>query len=232
MSEINRSLIILRPKQPFLDWACSLDDDSNDLTIENLNEDSTAYLIPEIWEDDGKPKLHYAVQLALYTDILERLGRSHGRTPFVWDIHGSEVPYDLMEMRGKRNPRRLWDDYQDYLAQARNIVKGVFKTLPAYSTGVCKNCVWYTSCLKNLEAANDLTLIPELGRSKRDARFDRIASIRELAAINQADFIDEGKTVFSGIGPVTLAKMQERAKLLTEHDGKPYLTVSKRLGSR
>jgi hypothetical protein len=44
-------------------------------------------------EHDGKPKLHYAVQLALYTDILERLGRSHSRIPFVWDIHGSEVPY-------------------------------------------------------------------------------------------------------------------------------------------
>ena len=39
-------------------------------------------------DDDGKPKRHYAVQLALYTDILERLGYSAGRTPFVWDIHG------------------------------------------------------------------------------------------------------------------------------------------------
>jgi hypothetical protein len=27
-------------------------------------------------EDDAKPKLHYAVQLALYVDILERLGLS------------------------------------------------------------------------------------------------------------------------------------------------------------
>jgi predicted RecB family nuclease len=175
-------------------------------------------------EHDGTPKLHYAVQLALYTDILERLGRSHGRTPFVWDIRGSEVPYDLMETRGKRNPHRLWDDYQDCLAQVRNIVNGVSKTLPAYSTGVCKNCVWYTSCLEKLEAANDLTLIPELGRSKRDVMFARIPSIRDLALINQAEFIDEGKTVFSGIGTATLAKMQERAKLLMKDDGKPYLT--------
>jgi len=175
-------------------------------------------------EHDGEPKLHYAVQLALYTDILERLGRSHSRIPFVWDIHGSEVPYDLMAMRGKRNPHRLWDAYQDCLAQARKIVSGASKTLPAYSTGVCKNCVWYTSCLKSLEAANDLTLIPELGRSKRDAMFDRIPSIRQLAAINPAEFIDGHKTAFLGIGSATLAKMHERAKILASDDGKPCLT--------
>ena len=43
-------------------------------------------------DGDGKPKLHYAVQLALYVDILERLGLSAGRRAFVWDINGKEVP--------------------------------------------------------------------------------------------------------------------------------------------
>ena len=55
-------------------------------------------------EDDAKPKLHYAVQLALYTDILERKGLSAGRRAFVWDIHGKEVPYDFEALYGKRNP--------------------------------------------------------------------------------------------------------------------------------
>ena len=54
MSEINRSLIILRIKQPFLDWARSLDDESKDLTLESLNEESTAYLIPEILGDSDQ----------------------------------------------------------------------------------------------------------------------------------------------------------------------------------
>ena len=54
MSEINRSLIILKTKQPFLDWARSLDDESKDLTLESLNEESTAYLIPEILEDSDQ----------------------------------------------------------------------------------------------------------------------------------------------------------------------------------
>ena len=174
-------------------------------------------------EGEGKPKKHYAMQLALYTDILEQLGRSTGRRGFIWDIHGKEVPYDFMVMYGVKNPRRLWDDYQECLGEARDIASRVAETLPAYSSGTCKNCVWYTACIKSLEAANDLTLIPELGRSKREVMIGRIGSIRELAEINPADFITKGKTVFAGIGPPTLEKLHARAKLLTAENGKPYL---------
>ncbi len=38
-------------------------------------------------ESSGKPKKHYAVQLGLYTDILDQLGLSAGHKPFVWDLH-------------------------------------------------------------------------------------------------------------------------------------------------
>ncbi len=57
-------------------------------------------------ESDGKPKAHYAVQLALYIDILERLKCSAGRRSFVWDIHGDEVAYDFTTLEGDV----LWDD--------------------------------------------------------------------------------------------------------------------------
>ncbi|MBW2636290.1 MAG: hypothetical protein JRC86_01980, partial [Deltaproteobacteria bacterium] len=43
--------------------------------------------------ENGRPKKHYAVQLALYTDILEKIGFSAGRVPFVWDVNGKEVVY-------------------------------------------------------------------------------------------------------------------------------------------
>jgi len=174
-------------------------------------------------EGESKPKKHYAVQLALYTDILERLGRSAGRRGFIWDIHGKEVLYDFVVLHGRKNTYRLWDVYQKYLSEARGIASHVAKTLPAYSSGTCKNCVWYTACIKSLEATNDLTLIPEFGRSKREVMIDRIDSIRKLAEINLADFITGGKTVFAGIGPSTLEKMHARAKLLTSENGKPYL---------
>ena len=174
-------------------------------------------------DGDSKPKKHYAVQLALYTDILERLGLSAGRRAFVWDIHGDEVAYDFEELSGKSKPRRLWDDYQECLAETRVILSQATKTRPAYASGTCKNCVWYTACLNLLEAADDLTLIPELGRSRREAMIQRIGSISELAEIDTAALIKGEKTVFPGIGTATLKKFQARAKLLTTPDGKAHL---------
>lgn len=176
-------------------------------------------------EGENKPKKHYAVQLALYTDILERLGRPSGRWAFIWDIHGKEVIYDFAVVYGVRNPRSLWEDYVDCLAEARAIVNGVCKTTPAYSSGTCKNCVWYSTCLKRLKSTNDLTLIPELGRSKRDAMIKQITSIKQFAENNPASFISGKKTAFAGIGPATLEKLYARAKLLSSNDATPYLRM-------
>ncbi|GAI46664.1 unnamed protein product, partial [marine sediment metagenome] len=114
---------------------------------------------------EGKPKLHYTVQLALYTDILERLDISAGRNPFIWDIHGREIEYDLNSSQSTRNPESWWSKYQNCLEAVSKIANHDLKTLPAYS-GICKLCQWRTYCLKYLRKANDLTLIPELGRSK------------------------------------------------------------------
>lgn len=180
-------------------------------------------------EEDGKPKKSYAMQLALYTDILERLGRSAGRRGFIWDIRGEEVLYDLTELQGVKKPKALWDDYQECLVQAQAITNRTIETLPAYSSGNCKNCVWYSSCIKALEASNDLTLIPELGRSLRDTLIDRIGTIRELAEIEPDGFIEKKKTVFAGIGPDRLRKFHSRAQLLTTKDAKPYLRAPVRL---
>ena len=121
-------------------------------------------------EDNSKPKVHYAVQLGLYTDILERKGLSAGRHAFVWDIHGREVPYDFQTPYGKRSPRTLWQDYEDALREAQAIISKSMATLPAFGA-VCKLCHWYTACVKRLKETNDLTMIPELGRSKRDVMY-------------------------------------------------------------
>jgi len=165
-------------------------------------------------DDDKKPKIRYAVQLALYADILERMGFSAGRHGFIWDIHGDEVPYDLMANYAKKGERRLWDDYEEYLAQARVILDGEL-TIPAYA-GECKNCVWYSACIDILELSDDLTLIPFLGRSKRETLSPQIDTIHKLAEINPDDFLDAKgkKTIFPGIGPDTLRKMHVRAKLI------------------
>lgn len=174
-------------------------------------------------DDEGRPKKTYAVQLALYVDILEQIGVSGGRRGFIWDVHGAEVPYDLTARRGARNPETWWDFYKVQLATTRAIAAHNGVTLPAYASGTCKLCHWYTACLDTMKATDDLTLIPELGRSKRDAMIGEIKTVAELAVIDPQAFTHGKKTNFAGIGPDTLIKLQERAKLLSTPNAKPYL---------
>src|SRR5919109_226136 len=145
---------------------------------------------------DGKPKKHYAVQLALYVDILERLGLSAGRRAFVWDVHGKEVIYDLEAPLGPHTPESLWDFYQDALVEARAILDGQASTRGAY-TSICKHCHWYSHCLQELTAADDLTLIPGLGRRARDSLGAHFPTAAELASADpDATLLD--MTQFNG----------------------------------
>lgn len=173
--------------------------------------------------EDSRPKKTYAVQLALYMDILERLNLSAGRRGFIWDVHGAEVTYDMTAPRGVRNTETWWDFYAAQLTTARGIMARTHETLPAYASGTCKLCHWYSSCLKAVKAADDLTLISELGRAKRDAMCGEIRTVAELATINPKAYTKGNKTAFAGIGPETLEKFHERAKLLSSPNPKPYL---------
>ena len=157
-------------------------------------------------------------QLALYIDILERLKFSAGRRAFVWDIHGDEVAYDFTTLEGDV----LWDDYQTALAEARAILARHTAPLPAYSS-VCKLCHWHTHCVAQLTAADDLTLIPHLGRKERDVMQDSLPTIAALAESNPDGFIQGRKTVFRGIGPDRLRLFQARAAMLKASPPRPYL---------
>ncbi len=61
-------------------------------------------------------------------------------------------------------------------------------TKPAYG-GTCKLCHWYSACMKTLQSKHDLTLLPELGRAKRDVLFDQFETISDLADANVEGFI-------------------------------------------
>jgi hypothetical protein len=47
MESINRSAILVRPAQPFLDWLHQVDPTSAYLTLDNLRLEPTIYLLPE-----------------------------------------------------------------------------------------------------------------------------------------------------------------------------------------
>jgi predicted RecB family nuclease len=170
----------------------------------------------------GKPKKHYAVQLGLYTDILDKLGFSAGHIPFVWDINGEEVIYELDSPMGVRDTTSLWEFYESCLNDVSLIIDKKKKTLPALCS-ICKLCHWRSFCLAQLKAMGDLSLIPELGRSKRDAMLPHFRKVDDLANSDLNAFIQGKKTLIPGIGIDTLEKFQERAKLLNQPKTGPYL---------
>ncbi|MCY3940770.1 MAG: TM0106 family RecB-like putative nuclease [Gammaproteobacteria bacterium] len=174
-------------------------------------------------EDLTKRKKHYAVQLALYTDILERTGISAERRGFIWDIHGNEVDYDFVRPQSSRNPRTLWQEYEAVLLHARAILSERQETRAAYAA-ICKLCHWHSACVKQLKVADDLTLIPELGRTRRDVMMQSVPTVDALAKADPSEFHEGEKTIFRGIGPATLGKFSERARLLAAGpDARPYL---------
>lgn len=51
MGLINRGVVVVKPKQPFLDWLRALPTPATDVSLEELREDCSAYLLPD-WEDE------------------------------------------------------------------------------------------------------------------------------------------------------------------------------------
>ncbi len=185
--------------------------------VENLGEDRDD-------DDPGKPKRTYGVQIALYTDLLSKLGVSAGRYGYIWDVHGRELRYDLMAKLGPRSPS-IWELYVASRADVAAVLQRPGVTQPAMAS-ICKACVWRTACGSELREAQDLTLLPQLGRSKRDVLAEQFPTIRDLAVANLARFLQAGgkKTQFPGIGPDMLRKFQRRAALLQERSPQPHLT--------
>lgn len=173
-------------------------------------------------DGDGKPKLHYAVQLALYVDVLERLGLSASRTGVILDVRGEEHTYRLDDARGVKMTDTLWDEYQSYLATARVIATQRLAPKGALASS-CKLCHWHSGCTKVLRADDDLTLIPFLGRAIRDAMAPTLPTVADLAAIDPDAFITKGNTQFKGVAEKGFRTFHARAVLLTDPNAKPYL---------
>jgi len=53
---LNRTVVLLGPKQPFLDWLNSVDPDEQTLTLEDLREDNEVFLIPQHNDDTDSIK--------------------------------------------------------------------------------------------------------------------------------------------------------------------------------
>jgi uncharacterized protein len=172
-------------------------------------------------DEEGTLKKHYGVQIALYTDLLDRLGVSAGRYGYVWDVHGEEVRYDIDAALTKDPANTLWALYLGMRLEVGKLLTREVVSTPA-AASVCKLCVWRSACLSEVQATDDLTLLPELGRAKRDALRAEFPTVHALADANVAGYVKGTKTEFKGIGAETLKRLQARAKLCVTPQAAPY----------
>jgi predicted RecB family nuclease len=186
--------------------------------------------VDENEEDEGKPKKHYAVQLCLYAEVLQKLGFAKERHGMVIDITGREIFYDLGLPQGPRKPETWWEAYQEAKQEVHLLLENRAQNKPALA-GVCKLCHWYNSCKKWCKESHDLTNIFYLGRSKRDVinqdlGIERLEQFRVMTDLDPIVERKKGdKSFLSGIGEKTLEKLIARSRILFKKEPVLYQAI-------
>ena len=140
------------------------------------------------------------------------MGYPRGRNQiWIWRGIWQAWPNNLVEYLFKKT-----------LNELRIAISDNSKSSPAYCS-ICKLCHWRTECLNVLTEHNDLTLIPELGRSTRHILQSKLNNIKELAESNIESLFDGQRTIFPGVGRKSLDKFKRRADLINDSEGNPYL---------
>jgi hypothetical protein len=81
MKSINRAIAVIKPKEPYIDWICSLADAPAERpTVVELSQDCTTYLIPS-YDQDEEAFEHIE---AIYETIFETELESWCTDPSVW----------------------------------------------------------------------------------------------------------------------------------------------------
>lgn len=150
------------------------------------------------YKDAGKQTLRtdYGMQLFHYARLLEAV---QGFFPADGDILNRDkerILYPLDQFR---------DSYFAALREIRALVTGTQSDEPALC-GDCGACQWWGICEKALVASNDVSLLPEVGRSKKTAL--NAAGIKSIEDITTFDF---SRAPIKGIGQKAVQTMKRAA---------------------
>lgn len=80
MWSVNRSVLVVRPRQPYLDWVHALDEGGKKFTLEDLRQDCTSILVPQMEDEDHKDEILENI----YLEVFEHELWSWMRDPAVW----------------------------------------------------------------------------------------------------------------------------------------------------
>jgi predicted RecB family nuclease len=176
-------------------------------------------------EEEGEEKLKrtYAVQLALYVDVLKKLGFKNNFKGVILDIKSNEIEYNLLDAKGPRDQQTWWNFYEKIKSEVWALMNNDIENKPAINTG-CNLCPWYNSCKKWASGKKDLTNIFFVGRSTRD-RLNEDIFIKDTDEFLNIDIGEimkrkerekkSGNTEFLyRVGEDSLLKALNRAKVL------------------
>jgi hypothetical protein len=82
MWSVNRSVLVVRPRQPYLDWVHSLDEGGKKFTLDDLRRECTSYLVPQWEHEDQRDEILADVHL----EVFEHELWAWMRDPAVWPL--------------------------------------------------------------------------------------------------------------------------------------------------
>ena len=172
------------------------------------------------WADDGRtPRVEYAVQVGHYAALLGDLGAGAADRAFVIGRDGEPAWYDLTATRGRG--RGDWTSFvAGLVGTSRGVRDGVVATRGALSA-ICATCHWKTVCRRELDAADDLTLVAGLGRATRAAIEAVAPTVGALARLD-VDRDPAAAAGLRGVGAGQLGRFRDRARLLAAPGAAPY----------
>jgi predicted RecB family nuclease len=147
-------------------------------------------------EEKGILRSDYGTQLYHYGLLLET---SQGTFPSEAEILNKRKERVLYRISEFKAP------YDAAIPEIRALVTGAKSDEPA-SCSYCGQCQWWGHCEKVLVAADDITLLPDVGRSKKLAL--NAVGLKSIPEIPTFDF---SRFKLKGIGPKTVESMKRAA---------------------
>jgi len=143
--------------------------------------------------ETGELREAYGMQLYHYGALLEAIQGVFPPDGAILNRDGERVPYPLRQFR---------EQFQSALPKIRALITGAATDEPALCSD-CRNCQWWGRCQKALETAQDLTLLSDVGRSRKILL--NSAGIRSIPQLQKFDF---SRVKIKGIGPKTIEALR------------------------
>lgn len=118
MQEINRSAIIVVPKQPFLDWLQAIDSTNDDVALTDLEQEPDIYLVPECESDEEFERWIREFFPVIFEALLEAWWRDEDG----WPKHRTFTLFNSwFEVRRHSLVFDLAEDFLGYVGESRSI---------------------------------------------------------------------------------------------------------------